>query len=92
VVAGDPVRFVAELKRQVERNILIFGSAELSMQLMNANLFDEYRLGLTPVVLGRGTPLFGRGAKQKELTLIEAREIAPSLLLLRYAPTDAVGR
>jgi dihydrofolate reductase len=92
VVAGDPVGFVAELKRQVERNILIFGSAELSMQLMNANLFDEYRLGLTPVVLGRGTPLFRRGAKRKELTLIEAREIALSLLLLRYAPTDAVGR
>ena len=41
VVAGDAVAFVADLKRRVARNILVFGSAVLSLKLMNANLFDE---------------------------------------------------
>jgi dihydrofolate reductase len=86
VVADDPVGFIGDLKRKVARNILVFGSAALSMPLMNADLFDEYRLGLTPVVLGRGRKLFGKGAERRELALIEARSVTPSLLLLRYAP------
>ena len=52
---GRPAGFVGDLKRLVARSILVFGSVALSMALMNANLLDEYRLGLTPVVLGRGT-------------------------------------
>jgi dihydrofolate reductase len=91
VVADDPVVFVTTLKARVSRNIFVFGSAELSMPVMNANLFDEYRLGLTPVVLGRGRKLFGERAERRELALIEAREITPNLLLLRYAPAAYDG-
>lgn len=87
MVADDPARLMGDLKQLVAQNILIFGSAELSMPLMNANLFDEYRLGLTPVVLGRGRRLFGEGPERRELELIEARSITASLLLLRYSPT-----
>ena len=44
-----------------------------------------------PVVLGRGTKLFGEGAGRRELALVEAREITPNLLLLRYAPASDGG-
>ena len=86
LVSTDPAPAVAGLKAQVKGNILIFGSAELSTALIEAELFDEYRLGLTPVLLGRGRPLFAPSAKKLELTLLEARPISDGMFLLRYAP------
>jgi dihydrofolate reductase len=84
MVAEDPADVIADLKARTRGDIYVFGSAELSASLMHADLFDEYRLGLTPVVLGCGTQLFGELAAPRELALIEARPINPSLLLLRY--------
>jgi dihydrofolate reductase len=84
VVAEDPASVIADLKARMRGDIYVFGSADLSAALMDADLFDEYRFGLTPVVLGRGTRLFGGSAAPRELALIEARPINASLLLLRY--------
>jgi dihydrofolate reductase len=39
-------------------DLLIFGCAALSATLAQQGLIDEYRLGLNPIVLGSGKPLF----------------------------------
>jgi len=39
----------------------VFGSANLSETFINDNLFDEYRIGIAPVILGNGQPLFKQG-------------------------------
>lgn len=77
---------VLELKRQGDRNTFVFGSADLATTLINHGLFDEYRLAIAPVVLGAGTPLFGRTVNRLKLKLLEARPLSSGGVILRYEP------
>lgn len=86
LLATDAVPEVARLKRQSGQDMYIFGSATLCETLMQANLIDEYRLGLAPVVLGRGTPLFKPGTGRQGMKLLEARALGSGCVILRYAP------
>lgn len=49
-------------------------------------LFDEYRLGLVPVTLPAGNPLFQRDSEPLRLGLLESRPLGDRCLLLRYRP------
>ena len=84
----DPAAVLA-LKQEGDGDMFVFGSAELSATLTRADLFDEYRLLVAPVVLGAGTPLFGRELPRRRLDLLEARALASGAVLLRYAPAPA---
>jgi dihydrofolate reductase len=86
LVSTDAVREVAHLRQQAGKDMLIFGSAELSSTLMEHGLIDEYRIGLTPIVLGAGTPLFKPSPKQTKMTLLEARPFESGFVILRYSP------
>ncbi|MDZ4183698.1 MAG: dihydrofolate reductase family protein [Desulfuromonadales bacterium] len=79
-VAGE----VARLKQQGNGNIFVFGSAHLSKTLMNEGLFDEYRLGIAPVIHGNGRLLFGGGLKSQGLELFETRPLSNGCVILRY--------
>jgi dihydrofolate reductase len=65
--------------------MFVFGSANLSETLMKNDLFDEYRLAITPVVLGKGNTLFGRSLSRQRLKLLEARPLTSGCVILRYA-------
>ena len=82
----DPA-VVRELKEGGDGDMLVFGSADLSAAITEAGLFDEYRLLVAPVVLGEGTPLFGRGLPRHRLRLLETRTFASGGVLLRYVPS-----
>jgi len=86
LVRGDAAAEVANLKRTVDGNIFVFGSATLSATLTDACLFDEYRVGLVPVILGSGTPLFKHSPNRIQLELLEARPFSSGCVVLRYAP------
>jgi len=88
LVRDDAVGYVRALKQRVTRNIFVFGSADFSRTLMNAGLFDEYRLGVTSVVLGNGRLLFGEGTDRANLDLIEARTLSRGCVVLRYQPAE----
>jgi dihydrofolate reductase len=75
---------VARLKQQGNGNMFVFGSANLSKTLMNERLFDEYRLGIAPVIHGRGRLLFSDEVKPQELQLLEARQLSTGCIILRY--------
>ncbi|MGH7128169.1 MAG: dihydrofolate reductase family protein, partial [Planctomycetaceae bacterium] len=49
-------------------------------------LFDEYRIGLVPVTLGVGSPLFKRDSQSLRLDLLDSRPLGDRCLLLRYQP------
>ena len=49
----------------------------------------EQLAGAAPVVLGAGTPLFGRGMPRRRLDPLEARPLGSGAVLLRYAPAAA---
>lgn len=64
----------------------IFGSADLSATLMQHRLIDEYRLAITPVILGGGNPLFKASAGRAKLTLVETRPLKVGCVILRLQP------
>jgi len=77
---------VARLKQQPGREMFIFGSANLASTLTEKGLIDEYRLGLNPIVLGGGNPLFKPMPHSVPLKLLEARPLKTGCLILRYEP------
>jgi dihydrofolate reductase len=80
---------VARLKQASGKDLLIFGSADLSSSLMRAGLIDEYRLGLNPIVLGGGKPLFKPMADKVPMKLLEARAMPSGCVIVRYEPSTA---
>ncbi len=84
LVRGKAEAGVAELKKLPGKDMFIFGSAELSAGLTRAGLIDEYRLALSPVLLGSGTPLFKPGHEQVKLRLLEARALKSGAVVVRY--------
>ena len=57
--------------------------------LLAEGLVDEYRLCISPVLLGRGNPLFKTSDAQTKLDLVEARGLANGGVLLTYRPNPA---
>jgi len=86
LVKGDPATEVVKLKHGDGQDLFVFGSANLSSTLIGAGLVDEYRLGLTPIILGRGNPLFKTSPRMSKLRLLEARTLEGGCVILRYAP------
>ena len=59
LLPGDAMDAVRDLKDQVEGDIVTLGSGDLVRQLAAEGLVDEYVVTTIPVVLGRGTRLWG---------------------------------
>jgi dihydrofolate reductase len=88
-IAADIVGELSRRKQADERPIYVFGSAMLTDSLLHAGLVDELLIGLAPVILGAGTPLFKPARSARPLELLEARAIDTGGVLLRYAVPSA---
>ena len=76
---------IRKLKEQVGGDIYVFGSANLSETFMNDDLFDEYRIGIAPVILGSGRPLFKQGIASKNLSLVSSQQLMTGGVVLKYS-------
>jgi dihydrofolate reductase len=85
LVKGSAEEEVARLKQEPGKDLFIFGSANLIGSLTKQGLIDEYRIGLNPLVLGGGTPMFKPSEGRMRLKLLEARPMQSGVVLLRYA-------
>jgi dihydrofolate reductase len=81
---GDLPDTVARLKRDTPKDIFLFGSADLAASLISHDLIDEFRIGVTPHLLGAGTPLFKSSGQRRKLTLIDSRPLSNGTVILRY--------
>ncbi len=81
VISSDVVGEVTRLKQGVERDILVAGSAQLVDTLRQADLVDEYRLMVFPVVLGTGKKVFADG-ERKALDLVETRQVGACVIMV----------
>lgn len=86
IIVKDAVTEIPKLKQEGDGNMFVFGSGILSKSLMKANLFDEYRLCVVPVFLGKGRRLFNEGLPYQKLKLLEARSLSTGGVVLSYAP------
>jgi dihydrofolate reductase len=76
---------VPRLKHEPGKDLFIFGSATLTDSLTKHALIDEYRIGLNPLLLGTGTPMFKSNDERVRLRLLEARPMHSGVVILRYA-------
>jgi dihydrofolate reductase len=84
VLSGEPAAAVSKLKREVDGNIVVFGSHQLARTLIDHDLVDEMRLTVFPVILGAGERLFGTTGDPKSLHLVDSRTIGDGLTHVRY--------
>jgi dihydrofolate reductase len=75
---------IAALKDQPGGEIAVHGSISLVNGLLEADLIDELRLMVHPIVLGSGKRLFGEHADAHSLKLAESRALDSGSLILRY--------
>jgi len=85
-IDGDVVEQVRQLKASDGPALHIWGSSELLQTLIAADLVDEYRIWIFPVVLGEGKRLFENGVPPRGLTLVETRGTPRGVLVNMYHP------
>jgi len=84
LATGNVGEEVAKLKEQSGRDLAV-GGPGLASTLIALNLVDEYRLFVSPVVVGGGTPYFPAGVDRIDLELVETRTFGSRVEYLRYA-------
>jgi dihydrofolate reductase len=89
VLDGDVVEEVTQLKEQLDGEIVVHGSAQLTQTLLETDLVDELRLMVFPVALGSGKRLFGETSDKKPLTLVDSRVVGDGVAILVYQPASA---
>lgn len=83
-IGGDIVERVRTLKASNGPDIHVWGSSEVLQTLISADLVDEYRLWICPVVLGEGKRLFEAGIPPRRLALVETRSTPAGVLVATY--------
>jgi dihydrofolate reductase len=74
---------VANLKEQPGKDLAV-GGAGLASTCIELGLVDEYRLFVSPVVLGGGTPYFPALKERIDLELVETQTFGSRVVYLRY--------
>jgi dihydrofolate reductase len=77
---------IMNIKQQPGKNLWLLGSPTLAQTFMQLDLIDEYRINLSPVVLGSGKLLFAGLDTSIHLNLMESRMLAGGVVALRYEP------
>ena len=80
---GDPVQEV-QARRQENGRPIGVGGATLAASLTAHGLIDEYRLFVSPVVLGGGGTRFFAGDTHIDLELVETQTFGSKVVYLRY--------
>jgi dihydrofolate reductase len=86
VARGDLAEEILRLKEQPGNFILAHGGARFAQSLVASGLIDEYRLGIHPVVLGQGQPLFSGLRSPIDLRLISTTRFATGVMAAVYQP------
>jgi dihydrofolate reductase len=88
VLSGDPIEEVSKLRDSAGGPILVNGSAQLVHALAEADMVDEYRAMVHPVLVADGLRMFPDLSDMKKLRLAGAQTYDSGVVLLTYLPAD----
>lgn len=86
-VNESPAALVKRLRKRKSRkskDIWLMGGGELAREFLKADLVDELYIGVVPVLLGEGIPLFPSGFPQRNFSLIENKTFSKGMIALKY--------
>jgi dihydrofolate reductase len=84
VINGNAKEEIQKLKQRSGKNITIFGSPTLANSLIRLGLVDEYRLSVSPIVLGTGKFLFKEVKDAIKLKLFEEETFKSGVVTFHY--------
>jgi len=88
----SPQKLVDEIRRSKGKNIWLMGGGEIARDFLQADLVDEIHLGIVPVLLGEGLPLFPSGFPQRNFALMENKSFSRGLISLKYKRLRGKGK
>lgn len=83
-VNESPKTFLAKLRQRPGKNIWLMGGGELARSFLKDDLVDELYIGIVPILIGEGIPLFPSSFPQREFRLLENKTFSKGLLVLTY--------
>ena len=90
IINEDVVEEITKLKQQPGQDILVFGSAKLVQSLMEADLVDEYRFLVHPIIMGSGKRFF-RDEMATKLKLVKTKTLPSGVILDCYQSATNVA-
>jgi dihydrofolate reductase len=83
-ISGDIVTPILNLAKEEGKNIWLYGGAGLTDPFIKADVIDEYIIGIIPIILGKGRPLFLKDNPTIDLNLEEST-IQEGIVILKYS-------
>jgi dihydrofolate reductase len=83
IISGDIVSKITKLKKEKGKNIWLFGGGVVIDPFIKANVIDEYIIGVIPIILGSGRPLFLENNPLIKLHLNESTS-QEGIVILKY--------
>lgn len=90
LIAEDAVAHIKSLKKERDKNMIVWGSLSLAQSLLKANLFDEIQLMVVPVAIGKGYGLFPEECRLFPLKLTGHKTFSEGEILHIYQPGQPV--
>lgn len=84
IISDDLPNRINEIKKQGDKEILLFGSPSITHTLIQLNLIDGYWLFVNPIILGQGIPLFTDIRNKINLKLLTTRPFTCGVTELNY--------
>ncbi|HEY6307411.1 MAG TPA: dihydrofolate reductase family protein [Candidatus Angelobacter sp.] len=85
IFTGDsPAALVGQLRKRRGKHIWLMGGGELIRDFLKADLVDELYIGVVPVLIGEGIPLFPSGFPQRNFALVKNETFSKGLIALTY--------
>lgn len=91
-VNQSPAALVNKLRKRPGKDIWLMGGGELARDFLRADLVDELYVGIVPVLLGEGIPLFPSGFPQRDFSLLENKTYSKGMIALKYKRTRSKAK
>jgi len=91
-IGGDAADGIRRIKASDGPELHIWGSGQLLQTLIAADLVDEFRVWVYPLILGQGKRLFEHGVPPRGLRLMDSRRGSKGVLLNTYRAAGPVPR
>jgi dihydrofolate reductase len=83
----DPLAEIGALRERPGDGVIqVMGSPSLARRLIEADLVDEYRLMIEPILLGGGKTIFPADASARPLELVFSEQTGTGVLICGYRP------
>jgi len=88
LAADDVMGAVRRLRAEPGGDLLVMGSSNFASCLIGADLVDEFRLMIEPIVLGGGKRLFGDDGRARPLELVSNSVTSTGVQICTYRPAS----